>query len=303
MIMEMMRLRRISTDEEASISDLDSVFAEGGDEAALEKQMAEEEDFANQKADWDKAEQHRLANLAYKVLDIDLMSGDNVKCLCCNQPIPDDQHYFSPCDDNMEFAKLGAAGFPLLFEFNKQICMLFFVMAILYWGPLTLSISGGLSEATQFSDIIPDISDVGLNSIGVFFYDPTTDAGIRYFEDSTGPDLASLQTVGLYLLLCLVILYATLMYIRRNLDRMATDIDATTYTQSDFAIIGRLMEFDDYSEEGMREMIMHHMKEKYDIDEIEYFTPSFDIRDFYEVNTVYQQWASKKHLIEDFCRK
>jgi hypothetical protein len=50
-------------------------------------------------------------------------------------------------------------------------------------------------------------------------------------------------------------------------------------------------------------MINHHFKEKYDIDEIEYFTPAFDIRDFFEVNAEYQQWASKKHLIEEFIRK
>jgi hypothetical protein len=32
---------------------------------------------------------------------------------------------------------------------------------------------------------------------------------------------------------------------------MAAEIDSTTYTQSDFAVIGRQMEFDDYSKEGM----------------------------------------------------
>ena len=98
----------------------------------------------------------------------------------------------------MEFAKLGAAGIPLLFEFNKQICGLFFVMAALYYGPLYVTINGNFSELSgdltleDLQDMIPTISGPGMNSIGVFFYDPTTDSGIRYIEDSDGPDFSSL---------------------------------------------------------------------------------------------------------------
>jgi hypothetical protein len=130
---------------------------------------------------------HRQANLAYKVLDINLMSGENEKCLCCNQPIPSEDHYFSPCADNIEFAKLGAAGFPLLFEFNKQICLLFLVMTLLYFVPMYVYFVEDLESANSYKDAIPDFSDIGLNSIGILFYDPVTPEGLRYFESE--PDV------------------------------------------------------------------------------------------------------------------
>jgi hypothetical protein len=98
--------------------------------------LKREEAYANAEADWDKTEDHRLANMAYKVTDIDVQSPDTKKCLCCQQPIPTEEHYFSMFDTDLEFMKLGAAGFPLLFEFNKRLCGIMFTLTLIYGIPM-----------------------------------------------------------------------------------------------------------------------------------------------------------------------
>ena len=44
-----------------------------------------------------------------------------------------------------------------------------------------------LESANSYKDAIPDFSDIGLNSIGILFYDPVTPEGLRYFESE--PDV------------------------------------------------------------------------------------------------------------------
>ena len=72
--------------------------------------------------------------MAYKVTMIDLDKA--TKCLCCQQPIPDDEHFFSTCDSNVEFSKLGASGFALLFDLNFYVSIQFFVLSLIYFVPM-----------------------------------------------------------------------------------------------------------------------------------------------------------------------
>lgn len=121
----MIRLRtNDSIDETDAAITHDKILYMGGrneeedQEKAMDERLADEEKYANQEADWDEAENHRLANMAYKVTEIDLDARDIKRTKVTSQAIPQDEHWFSMWDSNIEFNKLGAPGFPLLFEFN-----------------------------------------------------------------------------------------------------------------------------------------------------------------------------------------
>lgn len=66
------------------------------------------------------------------------------------------------------------------------------------------------------------------------------------------------------------------------------------------------MEFNDYSKDGMKEEIEAHFKEHYGLEEgedgsvIEYVCPAFDIKDYFEVVSHFQEWQAKKRLIDNF---
>ena len=137
-ITEMMKLRRTvdteTNDEIHLATDTADLYMGGQKDLNLEAQLAKEEAYMNQEVDWDAAEEHRKANLSFKMLDID-WSKDVEKCLCCNQPIPQEEHWFKPfLEDNDEFVKLGAPGLPLLFYFIRGLATLFFFVTILFFG-------------------------------------------------------------------------------------------------------------------------------------------------------------------------
>jgi hypothetical protein len=130
------------------------------------------------------------------------------------------------------------------------------------------------------TDLVDGYSVIGLFSSGIFTYDPTTEDGIRYFDSGEKADL--IENVGLLLTIGVLLLFIFLIFIRSNLLTMAVELDKDTYTNSDFAVIGHQMEFNDYSHEGMKAEIEDHFRQHYGIDGIEYFCPAFDIRDYYE---------------------
>jgi hypothetical protein len=92
-------------------------------------------------------------------------------------------------------------------------------------------------------------------------FDPTTADGLRYFD--TGEKQKLIETVGYLLLICVLVLFCTLLYTRRKLLTLAVELDKETYTQSDFAVIGRFMDFHDFTKEGMQQEIEMHFKAKY----------------------------------------
>lgn len=211
----------------------------------MAEKLKKEEEFANKEVDWDDAEKHRLANMAYKVNKIDMDSKDIEKCLCCQQPIPSEEHWFSMCDSNVEFNELGAPGFALLFEFNFYSCCLFFLLTLVYFLPMVVFWGNAYMSIADVTDLLEEFSEIGLFSIGILTYDPVTEEGIRYFD--SGDQAKMLDYIGLLITISLAVLFIALLCIRRRLQALAVELDKTTYTQSDFAVIGRLMEFNDYS--------------------------------------------------------
>lgn len=129
------------------------------------------------------------------------------------------------------------------------MCGLFFLLSLVYFLPMVIIWSGAYMRLDDVEALLDDFDFIGMFSIGLLTYDPTSEQGIRYFE--SGDDADMLEYVGLLVTISLVLLFLTLLVVRRKLLNLAVELDKTTYTQSDFAVIGRQMEFYDYSQEGM----------------------------------------------------
>ena len=139
----------IPEDMEMSVQSLSSIRKEGGDHQGEENKDHEEKiDIMDELGqflmtmppNWEKAEKHAEANLVLKADQTTLNFGDkNSYCICCHQPFPANEDYFSLCCSNSELAIIGS-GYPLLFELMKHIAILMFVLTILYFLPVAFMI-------------------------------------------------------------------------------------------------------------------------------------------------------------------
>lgn len=188
--------------------------------------MNNQENFANQKADWDLCEKHVLATGTYKVLDVDPSNVE--KCECCGQIIPREELYFSTCDSSIEFGKLGAPGFPLLLKLHEYVCCLWFLLTIVYFIPMIALWYQAYEPVADGAELDPEFSYIGMFSVGLFTYDPITEDGIRLFE--TGESADKVEEIGLYLTLGLILLFISLVCVRRSLMNLAIELDKDAYT-------------------------------------------------------------------------
>jgi hypothetical protein len=102
--------------------------------------------------------------------------------LCCLNPIPREEDTFGCCDDNETFGEMGSIGFPLFFEFNKQLGCMFCCTSIFYFLPVMGLV--GYVYSTIYARLPKETSSIGFISIGAFIYDPMTPEGIRYFAST-----------------------------------------------------------------------------------------------------------------------
>ena len=162
----------------------------------------------------------------------------------------------------------------------------YFVPMIAFWYQGYTSL--GLDKFAKNPD--PGYEFLNIFSIGVWIYDPTTKVGIRYFaaDDSVN----QIKWVGRFLGLTVFVNLLMLIWVRRRLLQMSVELDLKTYTNSDFAVMGENIRFDDYSHEGMKTQVEHHFKEEYNIDaeDIVYISPAFDIDDFYTITEEYNDF-------------
>ena len=105
---------------------------EGGEPA-----LSKSEKFKMQDADWEAAARHGLANKVVRVTKTKLnMEDEESYCPCCMQPVPTEDERFPVCVDNLELGDMGAPGFPLFFEFQKQVGYIFVVLTLIYFLPM-----------------------------------------------------------------------------------------------------------------------------------------------------------------------
>ena len=99
------------------------------------------EKFLNQiPPDWDLAEKHGKANLAYDLSQCSEpynANSDNF-CHCCQKQIPD-QSMFYPLGDNYILGELGE-GYPVLFQLMKYLNWLLLLMMLTFFIPVIIVI-------------------------------------------------------------------------------------------------------------------------------------------------------------------
>ena len=122
--------------------------------------------------DWDLAEKHGRANLAYdptKCTDAYDMNSDKF-CHCCQRQIPTDNDFY-PLDDNFNLGELGE-GFPVLFQLMKYLNLLLLFLFVVFFIPTIYLIS---SAVNKYGDKTVNEENLTLFSFGAF---------LKYMEPS-----------------------------------------------------------------------------------------------------------------------
>ena len=130
------------SDIDTSINPLakDKLFNEGGEDIQEHEEAVKPIDKIGEflcqiPPDWEKAEAHARANLVVDsaMTEIDL-SKENSYCICCQMPLPEDEHFFPLCTDNTNLGIMGP-GYPLFFEFIKSVGFLMLILTLIFFIP------------------------------------------------------------------------------------------------------------------------------------------------------------------------
>jgi len=70
---------------------------------------------------------------------------------------------------------------------------------------------------------------------------------------------------------------------RQLLLQAAKNLDIGILTPSDFCLMGKHMEFDNYDPESIKAEIEAELKNEYEISEVIYVNPVYDISNYYQV--------------------
>jgi len=233
-----------------------------------------------QDADWELAAAHGLSTKVVRVTMTQATTDEDGKPI-----IPTDEQKFPLCCDTLELGDMGAAGFPLFFEFQKQVGFLFLVLSLVYFLPMQFLWNAAFGEIKEKIAEDDTYSEIGMYSTGIFIYDPTTPVGIRFFD--TNDRQQYIYWIGRLLFITVVVTLGGLILVRRNLLKMSIHLDARTFTQSDFCIWGSKMEFNDYSKDAMVAKIKEFFGRRFGVNDIEYIVPCFNIEEFFEVSNMY----------------
>ena len=240
-------------------------------------------------------------------------------CICCQQPYPEDEHFYSVCEDNMKLGDMGP-GYPMLFEFMKRVGYLLLILTCTYFIPVMYMIFTIYSETDPDSlvdrGICPADSTAGAKAarkrkpsimgiIGVMSTGAFVKPGMlakstvrfQWFDDSR-QSFMYISAILVFLGVIISLIYLVCM--RWKMAKIALDLDKDVYTPSDFCVMGMEMAFDDYSAEGIEERVKDVFMNKYSA-KVEYVNPCFKIANIYKLNEKYNSLQKLKSLIELYC--
>ena len=194
--------------------------------------------------DWDLAERHGLATLAYdpsKCTDPYDMNSDQF-CHCCQHQVPGEDDFY-PLDDNLILGELGD-GFPILFQLMKYLNWMLFFMIIFFFIPAIALIAAAVNHfGTENTNAEEKIA---LYSFGAF---------LKYMEPDNLVEFKPREgyIIGYCIGLAVGILvtFIFIQIIRKKLNNDADIVDKLSFTPSDFGVIVHAPEFSedcDYSQ-------------------------------------------------------
>lgn len=103
----------------------------------------------------------------------------------------------------------------------------------------------------------------------------------------------------------IIVTFLAMIYIRRLLNRVVEIVDALSYTPSDFCLVGECAEFSDecnYSIKSIESEVRAGIKDRFQIDEIEYVNVAYDIEDIFELLSKERELLKKRELIKWFMQ-
>ena len=247
--------------------------------------------------DWEKAEEHGLANLCVdpSKTELDLQNAESY-CVCCHMPNPKDDQWFEICCDNMDLGAMGP-GFPLYFELIKKIGFLMLFLTIIYFLPAAYMMYDAYNDLK--GNLKPGDSIIGLFSFGAF---------VQYLgeEGYEFLDHGKRKTyIGAVISLMAASVFLSLIYLvwmRSSLQKQALELDIQAKTPSDFCIMGMNMKFNSYGPDDIEKEIRESFQRRYGI-EVEYVNPAFSIDEFYKLFEKQNQLMKQKMQVDAYCEK
>lgn len=107
-----------------------------------------------------------------------------------------------------------------------------------------------------------------------------------------------MQVMTILLVVCITFTFLWLIRMRQLLQRGAKALDKGITTPSDFCLMGRHMQFEQYDPASIKKEIEEELKERYNISEVVYVNPVYDIADYYRV-VASQHETMKLKLLAD----
>ena len=114
-------------------------------------------------------------------------------------------------------------------------------------------------------------------SFGAFVFEP------KKKQDDNSNRNVYMNILLAFLLFSILVSFLLVVYIRKRLLHKARVLDSHVYTPSDFCLMGTNMRFDNYSPEEITKTVKEEFKRLYNIDDIIYINPVYDIADFYKI--------------------
>ena len=275
-------------------------------------------DFLNKIGpDWDAAIAHGEANLVLRntVLNFDDKSS---YCQCCMMPFPDtdpeiskgseNSNYYPLCTDTKNLGEMGP-GYPMFLELIKQIGLTMLILAIIYFIPAAVLIYKSYEEIKAKVKLGPSDSPFSLFTFGALLRNNkeikmltkdgkeiTANAKTAMTTVLARPE--SMQAILVILFVTVIVTYLWLVYLRKKLLEKSIQLDAEVYSPSDFCLMGRNMKFHNYNPDEIEKAIKEEFKLNYEIDDVIYVNPVYDIADFYEIFNKQNELMKLKLLME-----
>ena len=102
----------------------------------------------------------------------------------------------------------------------------------------------------------------------------------------------------LLLLIAITLTYIWLIKMRQNLNKKVRELDLGVATPSDFCLMGKHMIFESYDPDSIKADICAELKATYDIDEIVYVNPVYDISNYYQIVCKYNEIIKLKVMTD-----
>lgn len=190
-------------------------------------------------------------------------------------PIPKEEDKIEITAENTDLGDLGP-GFPLYFEFMKYLCYLMLYLTGTFSLPYAILIYQAYSEI--INDLDKEETKFGLYSFGALIQHA------RNEDMEHQVDYEARQKNATYLIfqtmLSGVLTMLILIWMRGKLAAQALKLDVTHSTASDFCLQGFNLDFEDTSAENIDKELREYFKENFDITDIVYTNPAYQIKDF-----------------------